>query len=112
MRFFNRPASGTASGSTFSASERLPVGASHSSHASPSTINPNRLATAIARVQATGEGRVEDSFIAGIIASDGFPDDPQAFMAGAGDACTADTAELALARHAANPAAALSRRPA
>jgi len=70
MRFFSRPASGTVSGNTFSASVRWPVGASQSSHARPSTINASRLATATPRVQAMGAGRAAgDEFIAGIIAS-------------------------------------------
>ena len=56
MRFFSRPVSGIANGSTLSASVRLPVGASTSSQASPSTINPSRLPTATARLHATTGG--------------------------------------------------------
>ena len=58
MRLRSSPASGSSSGSTFSASVPLPVGASHSSQASPSTISPSRLPTANRRDQATAAGRV------------------------------------------------------
>ncbi len=46
----DKPATAAASGSTFSASVPLPVGASHSSHAKPSAIRPNVLSSASVRV--------------------------------------------------------------
>ena len=54
----SRPASGTHSGSTLSASHEPPgrSGASHSSQARPSTIRPSRLATASQRVAVDGTG--------------------------------------------------------
>src|SRR5688572_8603559 len=59
MRYFSRPASGTASGSTLSASVRLPVGASQSSQARPSTMSASRAVTAALRLRRTlGSGRV------------------------------------------------------
>ncbi|VWX55541.1 hypothetical protein VARIO8X_100076 [Burkholderiales bacterium 8X] len=58
MRFFSRPASGTTRGRTLSASHEPPgrKGASHISHASPSTIRPTRLPTASQRVAETDIG--------------------------------------------------------
>ena len=50
------PASGISSGSTFSASVPLPVGASHSSQARPSTISPSRLPTASRATSDDGVG--------------------------------------------------------
>eukprot|EP01137_Pigoraptor_chileana_P026267 Opistho-2@7431 len=70
MRRFNRPASGSASGSTLNANVPLPVGASHSSHSRPSTIRPSRLPTATARVPSTALHRN----MAGIISSMTVPD--------------------------------------
>src|SRR5947207_14146575 len=106
MRFFSRPATGTASGSTFKANARCPVGASHSSHASPSTISASRLPTATVLVQATArEGAVVEC-IAGIIASDEHHTD-QGDMAQPGGAPAADAADVAVAGHAEHAAPAL-----
>ncbi len=54
MRRFSNPATGNASGSTFSAHQDPPgrSGASHSSHASPSAISASSAPTATERVQA------------------------------------------------------------
>ena len=72
MRFFSRPASGRASGSTLSASHEPPgrSGASHSSQARPSTISASRLATATPRVgprRAAGQGAAHRSWLACIV---------------------------------------------
>ena len=70
MRNCKMPTTANASGSTFNAQVRLPVGASHSSQARPSTISASRLARATARVRSsTASGAVETVavFIAGII---------------------------------------------
>src|SRR5882724_7069638 len=124
MRFFNRPASGKASGNTFSASHEPPgrTGASHSSHAKPSTISDKRLPTANARVQVTTGGRAGGSaaggaegkgavFIAGYDASNESPRLIQAQLEGAVGALSRHAANLALARYLAHAAPALSRRP-
>src|SRR5215207_1742379 len=67
MRFFSRPPSGIANGSTLSASQEPPgrSGASHSSQASPSAIRPSRLPTASQRVAETEEGMAAGAFTAG-----------------------------------------------
>src|SRR6266581_5734212 len=73
MRRLSRPGSGSTSGSTFSAKLPWPVGASHSSHARPSTISASALATASTRVSRTSVGtrvgRTSTSTMFGIIAS-------------------------------------------
>ena len=53
MRARHSPGSGSSSGSTLMASVPLPVGASHSSQARPSTISPIRLPSASQRDQRT-----------------------------------------------------------
>lgn len=66
MRFFSKPAKGRLSGNTLSTSQEPPGrnGASHNSHARPSTIIANRLATASKRVSCTwGWGTKEEEFI-------------------------------------------------
>ncbi len=110
MRRLSRPASGRVSGSTFSASHEPPGrrGASHNSHARPSTINPSRLPTARARVQSTTVQR----FIGGIIPAMNFPKRLQLSWRDRFSTAAADPPGLALARHAQDPAPALPRRPA
>src|SRR5688500_10548241 len=120
MRLRHRPGSGSSSGSTFSASVPRPVGASHSSQARPSAISASTLPSATARVQAIGAGSaagggggaVGAAFIAGYDASNEAHDPDQVDAARAAARPGPDPAELAVARHLAHVARAVSRRPA
>src|SRR5437763_642244 len=101
MRRFSSPVTGTHSGRTLS-TQGLGRAGSHSSHASPSTISPSTLATAIQRVASTTGGTTSSDCCMGngIIASD----EP------APAACRLRA--LSLAAHLADLARALPRGPA
>jgi hypothetical protein len=69
MRHFDSPESANANGKTLIAKVPRPVGASHSSHIKPSAISPTVIAMALARLQATAEGKGAAACIAGYHAS-------------------------------------------